>query len=279
MRTLTLGDLPAGHVCTFAHWQYPARADEPEIHDHDFHELFWVEEGEGFSITNGERRPLAPGLLVLVRADDAHGFSPLREGRPVRFANFAFPRALWDAVRRRHFADRDTLFALPGHRDREWRLDPAALARVRSLAADLAAGHCGPLQAEAFLLGVLALLDALDQRRVADAMPPWLADAVARVREPRHFVEGAPALARLAGKSPEHVARAVRRHLGKTPTDLVNEARLDHATRQLCTTSRPVADIVADCGLGNVGHFYKLFRARHGASPERYRLHAYTESR
>lgn len=277
MRTLTLGELPPGHVCTLAHWQYRVRTTAPELHTHDFHELYWVEEGEGFSITNGERRPLAPGMLVLVRADDVHGFSAARDGGAVRFVNVAFPRALWDGVRRRHFAGRDVFFAALDHRNREWRLDEAELVRLRALAADLAAGHCGSLQAEAFLLGVLARLSAMEERSLADDMPAWLADALARIREPRHFAAGAPELARLAGKSPEHVARAARRHLGKTPTDLVNEARLDHAARQLCTTDRPVADIIADCGLGNVGHFYKLFRARHGASPERYRLHAYTE--
>lgn len=275
MRRLTLDDLPSGHVCTYAHWQYPHHADSPAPHTHDFHELFWVEEGEGLQVVNEERRPLLPGLLVLVRADDAHGFSAARPGGLVRFVNFAFPARLWHELWVRRLDRRPVYFAEENHRKREWHLDPTELDRVRLLARDLAAGARDALSAEAFLVGVISLLAGHESRRSAGRLPPWLADALARLQEPRHFALGTPEFARLAGRTPEHLARAVRKHLGRTPTDIINDARLAHAAQQLCTTDRPILDIIADCGLENVGHFYKLFRSRFGASPERYRRHAF----
>ncbi|MBC8009733.1 MAG: helix-turn-helix transcriptional regulator, partial [Burkholderiales bacterium] len=102
----------------------------------------------------------------------------------------------------------------------------------------------------------------------------WLSDACAAIQEPRHFVGGTPALARLAGRSPEHLAREMRRHLRRTPTDVVNAARLTHAAQQLATTSRPIIDIAGECGFEGLGHFYKLFHARYATSPLRYRRHA-----
>jgi AraC family cel operon transcriptional repressor len=275
MRTLTLDDLPAGHVCTFAHWQYSHYVDSPPPHTHDHHELFWVEDGEGIEWINGGKRPLTAGLLVLVRADDAHAFTAARPGAVVRFVNFAFPVNLWAGLRERHFGRRAVYFAEKDPSRREWRLEPPDLERLRAMARDLAAGARDALSAEALLSGVLALLAGLEVRREAGRLPSWLSGSLARIQEPRHFARGTPEFAHLAGCSPEHLARAVRRHLGRTPTDVVNEARLTYAAQQLCTTERPILDIVADCGLENVGHFYKLFRARFGTSPERYRRHAY----
>jgi AraC family cel operon transcriptional repressor len=275
MRTLDLSHLPPGHVCTYAHWQYTNYTEQPGLHNHDYHELFWVEEGEGFQVVNGERRPLFAGLLVLVRAEDEHGFSAARPGEMMRFVNFAFPRTLWRELWERRLGRRPVYFAKKDHRKREWRLEPADLERLRVMGRDLAAGARDALSAEALLAGVISLLAGLESRRSAGRLPPWLAGSLARIQEPRHFALGTPELARLAGCTPEHLARAVRKHLGRTPTEIVNEARLSYAAQQLCTTERPILGIVADCGLENLGHFYKLFRARFGASPERYRRHAY----
>jgi AraC family transcriptional regulator, dual regulator of chb operon len=274
MRCLT-HDLPPGHVCTYANWQYTHYTETPALHYHDFHELFWVEEGEGFQIVNGERRPLTSGLLVLVRAEDRHGFSAARPGAMMRFINFAFPRSLWNELWRRRLGCRAVYFAEKDHRKREWILEPADLERLRVLSRDLAVGARDMLSAESLLTGIISLLAGLESRQISGRMPSWLSGSLVRMQEPRHFARGTPEFARLAGCTPEHLARALRQHLGRTPTEVVNEARLIYASQQLCTTERPILDIVADCGLENLGHFYKLFKNRFGTSPERYRRHAY----
>lgn len=279
MRVLTLDHLPRGDVCTYAHWQYTHIAGEPSVHTHDHHELFWVEDGEGRHWVNGNRRPLPPGRLVLVRADDCHGFSAARPGGVVRFVNFAFPQTLWQNLWERHLGRRAVYFSEPSAPRREWQLGDSELERLRALGRDLAAGARDSLSAEAFLIGVVALLTNLEGRLQAGRLPPWLARSLALIQEPRHFARGTLELARLAECSPEHLARSLRKHLGRTPTEIVNEARLTHAAQQLCTTERPVEDIIADCGLGNLGHFYKLFHARFDTTPERYRRHAYLPPR
>lgn len=274
IQRLSLTHLAPGHASTYAHWQHSYVAPTPALHDHDFHELFWIEAGEGWHHINGERRPLAVGLLAFVRDTDIHGFSSARPGEVLRLVNFAFPRVLWRAAVRRHPALHDTGFDVADHRRREWRLSPAAIARLHTLGRELAGGARDPLSTEAMLLGVLALVGGEIRRAAAGGVPDWLAEAVAQLQDPRHFSLGTPELARLSGRTPEHLARAVRRHLGCTPSDLVNSARLDHAARQLRASSRPVREIMVDCGLTNLGHFYKLFRTRHGATPEQYRRHA-----
>jgi hypothetical protein len=52
----------------------------------------------------------------------------------------------------------------------------------------------------------------------------WRSQAQARqkIAEPEHFAGGTPALARLAGRSASHVARATVRWWQLTPTEIVN---------------------------------------------------------
>ncbi|HEX8373389.1 MAG TPA: AraC family transcriptional regulator [Chthoniobacterales bacterium] len=275
MRTFRLDYLPPGQVCTHAHWQYSRHDPSPPLHDHTYPELFWTTAGSGLHVINGETRPLTAGLLVLVRPEDAHGFSgPIDGGEPLCLVNFSFHRTLWTALRRRHPALSGAWFDERDHRKREYRLHPDQPERLRQLSADLVRGACDALAAEALLTGIIALLTHAARSERQGSLPDWLARACERLREPRHFIGGTAAFARLACCSPAHLAREVRRRLQCTPTDLVNAARLTHAAQQLATTTTPILDIAIECGFENLGHFYKLFRSHHGATPLSYRRHA-----
>ncbi len=46
----------------------------------------------------------------------------------------------------------------------------------------------------------------------------------------------------------------------------------ERASRRVCMTSKEIIDIAADCGLDNLGYFYRLFKKRYALSPRRYRL-------
>ncbi len=59
-------------------------------HSHDFLEAFWCDRGRGWHFINGVQRPLSPGSLFLVRADDSHCFSGTAE-QSLRIVNVAFP--------------------------------------------------------------------------------------------------------------------------------------------------------------------------------------------
>jgi AraC family cel operon transcriptional repressor len=103
-------------------------------------------------------------------------------------------------------------------------------------------------------------------------LPEWLGAALQQIRRPEHFTLGPRQLARLAGRCLEHVTRSLKACLGTTATDVVNEARLDHAALQLRMTPLKIIDVALECGYQNIGHFYGLFRQRFGVSPRQYRL-------
>ena len=63
-----------------------------------------------------------------------------------------------------------------------------------------------------------------------------------------------------------------RVRLVDTATALINELRLTRAAAELKMTDLPIVRIAAECGIANLSHFYRLFNARFGVTPRRYRL-------
>lgn len=239
-------------------------------HDHDYHEVFWVTHGRGEHFLNGSTAPLQAGQLHLIRPRDRHRVTGSAQA-PLRIANLAFPGRAWTEVRRRYFPGARDWFAQPAGR-RVWRVDAKAQTGLAHWAERLAAPERPRLALDGFLMELPLFLR---QPPVGvEPLPDWLERACREIAHPEQFSGGTPALARLAGRSPSHVARATVRWLKLTPTEIVNAARLGYSARQLAETARPIMEIALDCGLNNLSHFYALFRNRFGVSPRKYRLQA-----
>ncbi|EML1595982.1 MULTISPECIES: helix-turn-helix domain-containing protein [Burkholderia cepacia complex] len=78
-------------------------------------------------------------------------------------------------------------------------------------------------------------------------------------------------LAEVAALSEYHFSRMFRLSFGRAPHAWVAEQRLARARELLRTTSLPLAQIAADCGYANAGHFSHRFRDAHGTTPNTYR--------
>ena len=126
---------------------------------------------------------------------------------------------------------------------------------------------------ERFLLNLLSEVERTVPSEGLKDLPDWLRKACEEIRNPDHFSEGTQGFSRLAGRSPEHVARVLKQCTGHRPSDLVNEARLDYAARKLAISTDSILDISLTCGFSSLSHFYRLFRNRWGTSPRKYRMH------
>ena len=78
-------------------------------------------------------------------------------------------------------------------------------------------------------------------------------------------------LADVAALSEYHFSRMFRLSFGRAPHAWVAEQRLARARELLRTTALPLAQIAADCGYANAGHFSHRFRDAHGTTPNTYR--------
>jgi AraC family transcriptional regulator, dual regulator of chb operon len=241
-------------------------------HDHDYHEVFWVLRGEGEHRWNGRKSPLRAGTLCLIRPADRHVVTGSAHS-PLLIVNLAFPNDAWQHVQRRYFSDERDCFALP-EAQRMWKIELRGASGPVHWAERL--NH--PVRPRVVLDGFLMELPFWRPHVASstkDAVPDWLMRAQREIVRPENFGGGTLAFARLAGRSPSHVARAAVRTLGRTPTEIVNAARIEHSAQQLAETTKPILDIMLDCGLTNLSHFYALFRKRFGVSPRRYRLQAH----
>ena len=233
-----------------------------------FVECFLMVSGRMRHLINQQEQPLRAGQFVMIRELDRHGFRPVH-GEPFAFRNVAFRTETLEAIRRRYFPDRPDFWGgselLPG----VWTLDGATLERMELRIARLAAGPQERITIEHFLLDVLT--DPPQRPDRTEMMPDWLERACEALHDPAEFAQGIPALFRLAGRSPEHVSRELKRSTDETPTELVNRLRLEHAARRLMLSGENITTIAYNCGFETLSYFSSLFKKQFGLTPRDYR--------
>lgn len=274
--------LEPGESCHVAVTTLPPGSPPTRWHDHDFYELFLVGRGTGTHLLGGGRTtletPLRAGALVFVRPRDCHAFAgpPAGVGEGLQFLNVAFPAAWFQAFAR----------LLPaGPRLETLRRGPRPphvhAGGPERLALEACGEELGVTPAprtwellrfglEAF--GCLLRLPGCEDRgagAIAAPCPGWLSACVSRMdREPARPLRD---YQRLAGRSPEHFARACRQHFGAPPTELLHRARIRFVQRRLWQTDEKVLTLALEAGYGNLGHFQGTFRRLAGCTPRAWR--------
>lgn len=238
------------------------------LHDHDFFELIWVQNGHVRHHLPDAREDLAEGDLIFIRPADRHALQG--RGDAAMVVSIAFEAGLIAAIGLRHPALAAHLFWSPAPRPARKRHDPRQLAALNHAALRLERGPRDALAAEALLLPLCAELVGAAPALPAEA-PDWLVAACTAAQDPAVFRDGAAGLVRAAGRAHPHVSRTMRRLLDRSPSDYVNALRMDFAARRLTGAGDSLAEIAADCGIPNLSHFHKLFRAHHGLTPADYR--------
>lgn len=244
-----------------------------QLHRHDFAEVCWVESGEGSHYLNGDCMPLCARDIFFILPNDCHGLSA-KANNAMTIVNLAFPAAHVDDLRERYFSGEKRWFWGDRRSAGCERLSPGQIARVSRAADLLAFSTREQFPRDLFLLVLFHELGARAQQSEAlpVVMPDWLRHTCQAMNRPEHFRLGISEFHRLAGKSPEHVARTMKILTGFTPTDYMNRVRLSHAALQLRMGQSPVTQIAYDSGFENLSHFFHLFRRRFNASPSAYRL-------
>lgn len=233
-------------------------------HRHAYAEVFWVESGGGQHWVDGVVHELRAGDVWCLGQREAHAGRAGRLGLTI--VNVSFRPDTVATLAQRHRAIwpwRGS--AVSAH------VQPSRMERLHAWAAELGA-HRRQIDLDSFLLDLARLLEESGD---GDASaPPWLREALDAFRDPRHLAGGTARLARLCGRTEDHLNRVVRRWRQRTATDLVNDLRIDHAAAELRLGDRPIAAIAQQVGLANLGHFYACFGARYGTTPRRYRAAA-----
>ena len=245
------------------------------LHYHDFFEIFLIVNGSIRHHINDEIVVLSAGHLVFIRAEDAHYFSQYQE-QNCELLNIAFLRETCDAI----WLYLDDKIAQQGML--EAHLPPTVLVRqqdLKALVRHLASWgqhlYRNKQKSRLALRGILANLLSehfLTQSPIAhETTPQWIQEVCHQMQEQENIIEGRPALLRLANRTPEYVGRSFQQYLRITPSQFINDLRLDYATDLLLHTDKTSTEICFEVGFGNLSHFYHLFKERWHCSPNQYR--------
>lgn len=78
-------------------------------------------------------------------------------------------------------------------------------------------------------------------------------------------------VAEAAGVSAEHLARLFRRHVGRTPLEVINTLRIRQAEKMLPNPRLTVNDVGKEVGYKSQQQFTNWFRWKHGITPSEWR--------
>lgn len=257
------------------HYAFIPLADQisTRLHHHDFYEIFLVAEGNINHHINGETEHLTQGALVFIRPDDTHCFSQRPDGE-CKLINLAFLIRTFNALVVFLEFPHDPLLS-PGHPP-SVQLDVNRANQLRHQLQRWGHATHGDKQLSrqrlrALLASIISHYFVEQNAHTARSMPTWLQELVQQMRRPEHFIEGRDALLRLANRTPEYVGRSFKAYLDTTPSQFINDLRLDHADELLLNTDLSPTDIAYEVGFNNVSYYYHLFKARWGCAPNQFR--------
>lgn len=234
------------------------------LHCQDFPELLWVQNGKIRHHLPDGVTTLTEGDIVFIREGDTHALQG--RGEQALVVSLTFHPQLIEALGKRHKALPNQYFWADA--PQILHLDTKALIALNQATLKLERSPRDRFSAEAFLLPFFAAWLKPD---TPDTAPDWLNAALIAADDPAVFREGAAGFVALTGQTHPHVSRTLKRLTGQSPSELINGKRMRHAALQLTGTAEPLTEIAADCGIPNLSHFHKLFRAAHGMTPHAYR--------
>jgi AraC family transcriptional regulator, dual regulator of chb operon len=237
------------------------------------HEVFLITGGSIQHHTNGECQQLSRGELVFVRPDDAHFFSKFGDEN-CKLINIAFLTATFERVVAFLALKSDVLLAP--------QFPPRLLLQVSEKTA-----FQGQMQKwgrlfykdtgqsrqalRTLLANIISHFFLASTEPTSEPLPPWLAEVTETMRQSEHFIAGRDRLIQLSNRTPEYVGRVFKKYMNITPSQFVNDLRLNYAADLLLHTDMPPIEIAYDIGFGNLSHFYHLFKIRWGCSPSQFR--------
>jgi AraC family transcriptional regulator, dual regulator of chb operon len=245
-----------------------------DIHTHNFYEFFLLRQGELIHYHNDTNYIMKRGEICLIYPDDRHYFQATPGGIPAIITNVAFISNEYDmAIQYLHI---QSLNRLPAE-ERKIMPDNNSLSALLAGFENLfnLAGSF-PDNEKQYLYRALLIQALVIMNKKTDytsnSLPPWLSDACQQMGRARNYKKGLSCFIELSGKTQEHLTRSINKYLNTTPSEFINNIRLLEAAKLLRNTTKPVSEIVFDTGFENPSYFNRLFKAKYGQSPGKYRL-------
>lgn len=243
------------------------------LHSHDFYEISLVSQGSVYLDINGQKSDMVRGQLLLLRPGDVHYKKIYSNSRMVSmgFSSQVFSALLvylgenFDP----EIISRQTLPPMMVLPDCDIlyfsrKLDDLYHQFVRKEAV-------ADFELRIILLEFIARLIPHLLHTSLSSMPEWFSSIMREMEEPEMLIEGLPAMQRLSGKSQSCLCKAFDKYLHMSPSQYLNQLRIEYAAKLLTSTSKGVLTIAYECGYETPSYFYRRFRKVFNMSPLQYR--------
>jgi AraC family cel operon transcriptional repressor len=245
-------------------------------HNHDFYEVFLITSGSLFHVINGRRELLREGMFVFIRPEDIHYYEN-NGNDECELLNLAFSqntmRDLALYLGEGFEADNMMNSVQPLSSFISRHEIEGVKSRFQSLTL-ISSSNKKKIKTEvrALLVDIIVryILET-PHRLTASPIPEWLEDLSKTMQNKEHFIMGLTRLYELSPKSPEHLSRTLKKYFGRTPTEWINELRVQYSANLLVHTDEPVINVSMESGFENLSHFYHRFKKHFGVSPAQYR--------
>lgn len=246
-------------------------------HSHTFYEIFITISGTVTHLINGITQKLPEGTLVFIRPNDVHGYLyDTPESTDTTYVNLTFTYETAEqlfAYLSETFPSQKLLFCdMPP----TVILNKVEKKRLLSLISEL--NSVNWQDKNALKLRMRLLLCEIFVRFFSNApdhaqsdVPIWFSQLLSDMEHPDNFLKGTQRMIELSQRTREHLSRCIKKYLGMSATEYINELKINYASNLLLHTNTPILSICFDCGFQNISYFNKRFKKKYGISPREFR--------
>ena len=225
-------------------------------HWHEFFELEYIVSGSGVYLIDGQRYPIAPGMLFWMS--------------PVNFHRVEAERAqVFNIMFSEHICEPSYLSRLLAADTCALSVPPADAHYLEQLMEQLVRSQEDKLLSSHLLSCILAKLGEHVAPR--EAAEPSLSEATLYAIKNFRSAPSLEQAASAAGFSPAYFSERFKKQHGIGYKEYVNGLQFDYAKKLLLFTDMTVLEISVECGFGEYSNFVRRFKARFGVTPSDFR--------
>ena len=247
-------------------------------HTHDYYEIFLILDGSVNHVINGETENLPEGSLVFIRPNDVHGYKYYNpEKRDTEYINLTFSANVADKLFAYLEGDIDTAGLLSSPMPTTVRLSSEEKNKVLELLNQLNVEAWDDkkslrLKMKQVLADIFsAYFSQLRKDEDKEKKPYWLEKLTEEMSQYDNFIGGIERMCQISGKSREHISRSIKKYLGITAIEFLNELKINYAANLLINSNYSIIDICYMIGFDSVGYFYKVFKKCESVTPKEFR--------
>lgn len=244
-------------------------------HSHDFYEFCLITEGRIIHIINGKKQILEKGSFLFIRPDDNHYFEAI-DNEYFQYINLAIsPNTI----------DQMFNYLGEGFKPDRFLSSPYPMCieipktEIETLKFELEYFIITPRldksiirsDLRATLVYLITKYFPLKMWEGKSSVPEWLDWLYKEMQKKDNFTGGISTMHKLACKSPEHLCREFKKHYNKTPTEFINDTKLNYAKNLLTYSDEKIIEIAYSVGFQNLSHFCHEFKKKYSMSPTSYR--------